>query len=250
MIGFDYKNIGRVSTAWNNLTYATYRTSSSSHDENTNKPFKFCSFAGRRHGIVLQNDSALWDDPMVSRGRVATAGSLAGRDRRRFRYAQCDARIRIQSCPHPVGERHVPSVLPAPDDSAGTPSLRRSDVGDLTDGNLGETLGNTGSDAQSSALSLFLSQWRRERKSSLYIMPKFSPDGFSPRVSSTMRWHNATPTRAYHRLERRERNEIRRVLRWRGDHYGLVTYLGLRGGKFSSLDDLRRHAYEFTIASE
>lgn len=78
---------------------------------------------------------------MVSRGRVAAGSSLAGRDRRRFRHAQCDARIRIQSCPHPVGECHVPSVLPAPDDAAGTPSLRQPDRGYLSDRILGETPG-------------------------------------------------------------------------------------------------------------
>lgn len=77
------------------------------------------SFAGRRHRIVLQDDFTFRDDSVVPSGRVAAAGPFAGRDRRRFRSAQCDARFRIQPCPRPVSEYHVPPALP---DSAGIPA--------------------------------------------------------------------------------------------------------------------------------
>lgn len=84
-------------------------------------------FAGRRHRIVLQDDLAFRDDSVVSRGRVAAAGPFAGRARRRFRSAQCDARFRIQPCPRPVSEYHVPSALPDPAGiPAGTSPLKRS----------------------------------------------------------------------------------------------------------------------------
>lgn len=84
-------------------------------------------FAGWRHRIVLQDDLAFRDDSVVSRGGVAAAGPFAGRARRRFRSAQCDARFRIQPCPRPVSEYHVPSALPDPAGiPAGTSPLKRS----------------------------------------------------------------------------------------------------------------------------
>lgn len=74
---------------------------------------------------MLSDDPALRDDPVVSRWRVDAADPFAGRDRRRFRSAQCDTRFRIQPRPRAVGESRVSSALP---DSAGvsaaTPSLR------------------------------------------------------------------------------------------------------------------------------
>lgn len=91
---------------------------------------------------MLQDDLAFRDDSVVPRGRVATAGPFAGRDRRRFRSAQCDARFRIQPCPRPVSEYHVPSALPDPTGiPAGTSSLKRP-AGDPGGRNLGETSGD------------------------------------------------------------------------------------------------------------
>jgi len=103
------------------------------------------SFAGRRHGVVLSDDSTLRDDPMVSRGRVDAADPFAGRDRRRFRSAQCDTRFRIQSGPRPVGKSRVPPpALPdSASDPAGTSSLRTARRGDPGVRNLGGTFQST-----------------------------------------------------------------------------------------------------------
>lgn len=74
---------------------------------------------------MLQDDPALRDDSVVSRGRVGAADPFAGGDRGRFRSSQRDARFRLQPRPRPIGECHVPTPLPDPDDPAGAPPLRR-----------------------------------------------------------------------------------------------------------------------------
>jgi len=124
--------------------------------------FRFYFFAGRRHGVMLQDDPTFRDDSIVPHGRMVAAGTFIGRNRRRFRSTQRDARFRLQPCPHPIGEYHIPSALPDPaGDPPGTPSLRRLSDGDLD----GRNFGKIPSDTESSHVSF--PNGERKRKASL-----------------------------------------------------------------------------------
>ncbi|KAK1136039.1 hypothetical protein K0M31_000608 [Melipona bicolor] len=79
---------------------------------------------GRRHGVLLQNGAELQRNPMVSRRRMAAAGSLVGRDLGRFRFVERDARLRVQSRSLPVTESHLPIDVSGPGHPAGASSLR------------------------------------------------------------------------------------------------------------------------------
>lgn len=126
---------------------------------------------------MLQDDITFRDDSVVSRGRVAAAGPFAGRDRRRFRSAQCDARLRIQPCPRPVSECHVPSALPdSASIPAGTSSLKR-----YADDPGGRNLGETSDDAERSDVGF---SKMMKGQVSLYIILKSSfSTNISPRDS-------------------------------------------------------------------
>lgn len=62
---------------------------------------------------------------MVARRGVVAAGSLVGRDRGRFRFAERDARLRVQSRSLPVSESHLSLAVFGTGHSAGASSLRR-----------------------------------------------------------------------------------------------------------------------------
>lgn len=88
---------------------------------------------------MLQDYPAFRDDSVVPYGRVVAAGPFGGRDRRRFRSTQRDARFRLQPCPHPIGEYHVPPALSDPaGDPARIPSLRWPPDGDSGGRNFGK----------------------------------------------------------------------------------------------------------------
>lgn len=129
---------------------------------------------------MLQDDPAFRDDSGVPLGRMAAAGPFIGRDRRRFRSTQRDACFRLQPCPHPIGEYHVPSALPDPaGDLAGTPSLRRLSVGDLG----GRNFGKIPSDTRKAGAPAFPMTRGRGESFSVYIMSKFfRRKNFTPRA--------------------------------------------------------------------
>ena len=61
---------------------------------------------------------------MVSRRRMAAAGSLLGRDLGRFRFVEHDARLRLQSRSLPVTEPHLSVDVSGFGHPAGASSLR------------------------------------------------------------------------------------------------------------------------------
>lgn len=127
---------------------------------------------------MLQDDPAFRDDSGVPLGRMVAAGPFVGRDRRRFRSTQRDARFRLQPWPHPIGEYHVPSALPDPaGDPAGTSSLRRPFDGDLGGRNFGKIPSDTRK-ARTSAFPMTGGSF------SVHNVEILSPKEFPPRAST------------------------------------------------------------------